>query len=103
MARIRLKEGADPLRVAEELKKVGITMHRRLADGSYVAFMHHRHWMVMNYPALADLYEEDRHFWKDVRRRTRAGEEVSQSEIKAHAEYFKRREQQIIASYETDN
>ena len=100
MAKIELKKDADPMQVAEDLRKEGIVMHRRLADGAYVAFVPHRRWMLMHYPALEPLYREDRVFWRDVRKRTRAGEDVPQETIKAHAEYFKKREQQIIESYE---
>ena len=103
MAKIELKPGADPLQVAEDLRKSGIVLHRRLTDGAYVAFVPHRRWMVMHYPALEPLYREDREFWRDVKRRTRGGEEVPQAEIEAHAEWFKKREQQIIESYEAEN
>ena len=103
MAKIELQPGADPLQVAEDLRKSGIVLHRRLTDGAYVAFVPHRRWMVMHYPALEPLYREDREFWRDVKRRTRDGEEVPQAEIEAHAEWFKKREQQIIESYEAES
>ena len=101
MAKIELKPGADPLQVAEDLRKIGIVLHRRLADGAYVAFVPHRRLMLMHYPALEPLYREDREFWREVRRRTRVGEDVPRAEIKAHAEWFKKKEQQIIESYES--
>ena len=100
MAKLTVKPGADALAVAEELRKVGITMGRRLPDGQYVVFISPRKWMLMQYPALADLYREDRAFWKAVRKRTRNGEEVPRDEIEAHTTYFKQEEKRIIDSYE---
>jgi len=100
MAIITLKPNTDPAAVAEELRQVGITMGQKLEDGRYVAFIHQRKWMLMQYPALADLYREDRAFWKAVRKRTRNGEDVPREEIAAHADYFKQEEQRIIDSYE---
>ena len=100
MGKMKLKPGADPLEVAEDLRKVGVTKGQKLPDGQYVIYITERKWMLMLYPALKDLYNEDRAFWKTVRKRTRNGEDVPQEEIKAHAEYFKQEEQRIIDSYE---
>ena len=100
MATITLKEGVDPLQVAEELKQAGVTMGQRLPNGRYVVFINKRKWLIMCYPALEDLYHEDREFWRNVRRRTRNGEDVPREEIEAHAAYFKQEEQRIIDSYE---
>ena len=97
---IQLKKGADPGLVAEELRRCGITLHRSLGGGRYVAFIHRRKWLLMLYPALEGLYKEDRAFWREVRKRTRKGEPVAMGEIEAHAKEFKEREKRIIESYE---
>ena len=39
-----LKRNADPLGVAAELKKIGITLHRRTTDGAYVIYVNKRHY-----------------------------------------------------------
>ena len=100
MARIILKPGADPLQVAEDLRKVGITMKQRLPDGSYVAFISSRKWLCMQYPDLIPLYEEDRDFWKSVRARARNGEDVPQEEIYAHGLWFNEQFDKIMSKYE---
>ena len=100
MATITLKPGTDPLAVAEELRNVGITMGQKLPNGQYVIFISNRKWMIMQFPALTNLYQEDRAFWRNVRKRTRNGEDVPREEIAAHAAYFKQEEQRIIDSYE---
>ena len=38
MAKVVLKAGANPKKVAKRLKASGIIMTRQLADGSYVAY-----------------------------------------------------------------
>ena len=81
MATIKLKPGADPLQVSAELRKIGITMGQRLPDGRVVAFINRTKWLCMQYPELIPLYDEDRAFWKDVRKRTRNGEDVPREEI----------------------
>ena len=100
MARIILKEGANRDEVAAKLREVGITMKQRLADGSYVAFINRDKWLLMQYPDLAPLFAEDRAFWKAVRKRTRNGETVPQTEIEAHAKEYNRQFELIISKYE---
>lgn len=101
MAVIRLKVGADPAQVAEELRASGITMGQRLPDGRYVAYVDRKKWLCIQYPELAALYAEDREFWRDVRRRQRRGEDVDQAEIYAHAKSFNQQFDEIIARYES--
>ena len=101
MAIIRLKAGADPAQVAGELREAGITMGQRLADGRYVAYVDRKKWLCAQYPELAELYAEDREFWRGVRRRTRGGEDVDQAEIYAHGKYFNERFDEILKRYES--
>ena len=100
MAVILLKPNADPLQVADDLRKSGIVLHRRLSDNRYVAFVPGRKWLCSQYPELIPLYEEDRVFWKSVRKRNRQGEEVDSSEIYAHGKYFNQRFDEIMKKYE---
>ena len=101
MAVIRLKAGVDPAQVAGELREAGITLGQRLADGRYVAYIDRKRWLCMQYPELAALYAEDREFWRDVRRRTRRGEDVDHAEIYAHAKYFNQEFDAIVKRYES--
>ena len=103
MAQIYVKEGTDMSAVAAALWSEGIQLGRRLSDGSYVAYIHRRRWMCIQYPDLAPLYEEDRAFWKSVRKRTRQGEHVPMEEIETHAKQFNEQEKAIIAKYERSN
>ena len=100
MATIVLKPDADPLQVADDLRKSGIVLHRRLSDNSYVAFVPGRKWLCMQYPELIPLYKEDQAFWKSVRKRNRQGEEVDPEEIYAHGKYFNQRFDEIMKKYE---
>lgn len=100
MATIVLKQGADPLQVAEDLQKAGITKGQMLPDGRMVVYINRRKWLCSLYPELIPLYEEDRAFWKEVRRRTRQGEDVPQREIEAHAKYFNQQFNAIMDKYE---
>ena len=96
MATVRLKAGADPAQVARSLAEKGITLGRKLAEGRYVIYVNNRTYMCTRYPALIPLYQEDRRFWKSVRKRYAAGEEVARSEIEAHYKQFKEKYDQII-------
>ena len=100
MAKITLKEGADPLKVAEALRKIGIVLHRSIGENRYVAFIPRKKWLCMMYPELIPLYEQDRAFWRDVRKRTRNGEEVDPAEIYAHGQHFNEQFDLIMKKYE---
>ena len=102
MAKVTLKNGADPLEVTEELKRIGITKGQMLPNGQMVVYINQRTYMCRLYPKLIPLYQEDRRFWKNVRKRTRNGEDVPQSEIQAHADYFKKMYNQIINQHEKE-
>ena len=103
MATIVLKQGADPLQVAEDLRKAGITKGQMLQDGKMVAYINRRKWLCGLYPELIPLYEEDRAFWKSVRKRNRQGEEVDSAEIYAHSKYFNQRFDEIMKKYEKES
>ena len=96
MATITLKPGTDLLLVKAELEKAGITVGQQLPDGRIVAFINSRKWLCMQYPALIPLFQEDRVFWKTVRKRSRNGEDVPKSEIEAHAKWFNEQFDKII-------
>ena len=102
MARITLKEGADPLKIGEELAQAGITMGRRLPDGRYVAYVNKRIWLCQQYPELIPVYQEDRAFWRNVRKRCRNGEDVPREELQAHAKKFKEQLNEIIDQHERE-
>ena len=100
MAIMYLNPDADLHQVQKDLQRQGYVVGQRLADGVYVVYAHRRKWMALLYPDLATLYEQDREFWKRVRRRKRNGEDISPDEIQAHAEQFKQQEKEIIDRYE---
>ena len=95
-----MQAGVDPAKVAEALKTIGITKGQLLPDGRMVVYINQRQWMCSQYPELVPVYQADRRFWKDVRKRTRAGETVSQEEIEAHAEAIREQVKNIIGTYE---
>ena len=97
---MKLNKEADPLQVAEALRSAGITVGQRLEDGRVVVFINRRKWLCMQYPELIPIYEDDRMFWKSVRKRTRNGEEVSKEEIEAHAKEFNERFNKVMEKYE---
>ena len=78
MATMKLNKEADPLQVAEALRSAGITVGQRLEDGRVVVFINRRKWLCMQYPELIPIYEDDRMFWKSVRKRTRNGDKRAQ-------------------------
>ena len=96
MAKVKLKDGADVLQVTEELNNMGITVGQKLPNGQLVAYINQRTFLARLYPDLIPVFQEDRRFWKSVRARTRAGEEVPKSEIEAHAKEYQRKFNEII-------
>ena len=94
-----MKEGADPLQVAEELRSCGVTVGRRTDDG-FVCWIDRKKWLCRLYPELVPLYQEDRRFWKEIRKRRRNGESVSDAEIEAHAKEFNKQFDAIMSKYE---
>ena len=103
MAIIILSKEADPLKVAEELRKIGITMRQKVSEGRYVVWLNKRQWFVSRYPDLAAVYAADRDFWRSVRKRKRNGETVTEDELRTHANWLKNEEKRIIDSYENDD
>lgn len=96
MAKVRLKAGADPEKVAEALKAIGITKGQILPDGRMVVYINQRQWLCNQYPELVPVYQADRRFWRAVRKRTQAGETVSEEEINEHAKAFREQVKKII-------
>ena len=103
MAKMELNIGADLNAVTEALWKKGIIVGRKLPDGRYVVYSNRYSMLCALYPELKPLVQQDRAFWKDVRRRTRNGENVSQQEIQTHAQQFKRQMNEIIQKHEKEN
>ena len=98
MATITLKPDADPLQIASDLQQCGITLGQKLPDGRYVAYVNKRIWLCQQYPELIPVYQEDRAFWRNVRKRYRNGEDVPKEELQAHAKHFKDQLERIVNS-----
>ena len=103
MAKVYPKKNADPLQVNEEIERMGLTRGQRLPDGSRVVYYNPRKQLAALYPELVPLFQDERRFWKQVRKRTRNGEDVPESELKAYADDFKRQFNEILDTYENNN
>lgn len=89
MALITLKHGADVEEVKRQLKADGITVYKQNAKGQLIVFVNRKQYLARFYPEALPVYEADRKYWREVRKRTKNGEHVSKEELKAHAEWYR--------------
>ena len=88
MAEIIFRDGADVESAIEEMRKKGLTVRRR-KDGKVFAFYSRKQYLLLQHPELEWVFNEDREFWKAVRRRSRNGEDTPKEAIEAHVKWFK--------------